>query len=70
MKLKEKKELREKTIPELQLALVQLQESRRTDYLDAKRGKLKNTSLLLHKMKDIARISSILREKELLNENA
>ena len=70
MKLKEKKELREKTIAELRLVLAEKQDSRRADYLEAQRGKLKNTSLLLHKMKDIARISSILREKELLHENA
>lgn len=70
MKLKEKKELREKTIPELRAVLVLAQAARRADYLEAQRGKLKNTSLLLHKRKDIARISSILREKELLHENA
>ncbi len=70
MKTKEKKALREKTIAELHLALVEMQDSRRTDYLEAQRGKLKNTSSLLHKKKDIARISTILREKELLHENA
>ncbi len=70
MKTKEKKALREKTIAELRLALVEMQDSRRADYLESQRGKLKNTGLLLHKKKDIARISSILREKELLHENA
>lgn len=70
MKKAEKKELWGKTIPELRQTFVALQESLRSDYLEAKRGKLKNTSLLLHKKKDIARIGSILRGKELLDENA
>lgn len=70
MKIKEKKTLREKTIAELKLSISEAKDGLRADYLEAQRGKLKNTSLLLHKRKDIARMSSILREKELLNENA
>lgn len=70
MKTKEKKILREKTIAELKLSINEAKDGLRADYLEAQRGKLKNTSTLLHKRKDIARMSSILREKELLNENA
>ncbi|GEM_PF-6332278 len=63
MKTKEKKEFREKTIQELQKALKQFREEFLSMVFEHDRGKLKNTSLLLHKRKDIARIKSILQEK-------
>lgn len=66
MKLKEKKQLREKTIKELQVLLAQTKDEDKALQFEHKRGKVKNTSSLLHKRKDIAKIYSILKEKELL----
>lgn len=69
MKTKEKKELREKTIPELKTALREAREEIFSLKLQKAQKKLKNVRLLFEKRKDIARIQTILREKELENAN-
>lgn len=66
MKKKEKQQLREKTIKELQIELKQIKDELALLLFDHKRGKLKNTSSILHKRKTLAVIQTILQEK-LLN---
>ncbi|QQG40933.1 MAG: 50S ribosomal protein L29 [Candidatus Levyibacteriota bacterium] len=69
MKIKEKKQLRGKSIKELQTILAQARDEVKALLFEHNRGKLKNTGSLLHKKKDIARIYSILGEKKLVEEN-
>lgn len=65
MKSKERKELQERTIEDLGVLLTQAKDELITLYLDKKRGKVKNTSSLLHKRKDLARLYTILQEKQI-----
>ncbi|MBI2431087.1 MAG: 50S ribosomal protein L29 [Candidatus Levybacteria bacterium] len=69
MKIKEKKELHHKTAVELKALISQAKDELAILKMSKKRGKIKNTSALLHKRKDIARMYSILRERQ-LDENA
>lgn len=64
MKIKEKKELRQKSINELRLLLQQVKEELFSLRLEKVQKKLKNTSSIFQKRKDIARILTILKEKE------
>lgn len=64
MKLKAVKELHTKTVEELQVLLQTAAEELSLLRFDQAQGKLKNTSSFLHKRKDIARIQTVLREKE------
>lgn len=68
MKTKEKQALREKTQEELRQMVIEAKQALEHERLEIRRGKVKNTSALLHKKKDIAKMSTILREKELLDE--
>ncbi len=65
MKKKEKEELFTKTVQELRKML----EEKRNELFqlsqDLAAGKLKNTRSIFHKKKNISRILTILREKEL-----
>lgn len=67
MKIKEKRNLREKPIKELQETVKQIKDELVALLFEHKRGKLKNTSSLLHKRKDMAVMQSILREKQLVS---
>lgn len=69
MKIKAKKELHEKIIPELKTALREAHEEIFSLKLQKAQKKLKNVRMLFEKRKDIARIQTILREKELENAN-
>ena len=64
MKTKEKKELHGKKIAELRALLKTMREELFSLKLEYNRRKLKNTSSILHKRKDIATIQTILEEKE------
>jgi large subunit ribosomal protein L29 len=66
MKKKEKKEFFAKTIQELRKLLEEKKEELFQLSQELAQGKLKNTRSVFHKKKDIARILTILREKELL----
>ena len=70
MKIKEKKELFAKTIPELKNLL---KEKRNEHFLlkqELAQKKLKNTKSVFWKKKEIARILTIIREKDLSAEQA
>ena len=64
MKTKEKKELHGKKIAELRSQIKTLKEELFLMQLEYGRRKLKNTSSILHKRKDIAIVQTILQEKE------
>ncbi|MBI2074391.1 MAG: 50S ribosomal protein L29 [Candidatus Levybacteria bacterium] len=64
MKTKVKKELHTKTIEELKSLVNQTREELSNLKLEKVRKKLKNTSSILQKRKDMARILTILNEKE------
>ncbi len=64
MKTKEKKELHTKKVEELRMLLKTVREELASLQLEFYRRKLKNTSSILHKRKDIATIQTILEEKE------
>lgn len=65
MKLKMKNQMRSKTIGELQKELQESAKNLFEKRLERSQRKLKNTSSILHARKDIARIKTLLREKEL-----
>lgn len=65
MKLKMKNQMRSKTIGELQKELQERAKNLFEKRLERSQRKLKNTSSILHARKDIARIKTLLREKEL-----
>ena len=65
MKTKAKKELHSKTGEELKVLLKTVKDEFFSLQLEHAQQKLKNTSSLLHKRKDIARINTILQEKNL-----
>lgn len=64
MKIKEKRQLRDKTKEELQVMLAKMKNELFTLRLEHSQGKLKNTSSLLHKRKDLALMYTVLSEKE------
>ena len=66
MKTKDKKDLRTKTIPELQTLLTQKGEEFEKFTLEKARNLLKNTRLLFVTRKEIAQIATVLREKKLM----
>ncbi|MDP2649581.1 MAG: 50S ribosomal protein L29 [bacterium] len=67
MKSKVKKELHSKTIKELEAALKEAKDQLFSIKLEQASKKLKNLRSIFEKRKDIAKIMSILKEKELLN---
>ena len=66
MKTKEKKELFAKTETELRKALKEAKAALLDLVLDLGQNKLKNTSLISRKRKEVALIKTALREKELV----
>ena len=68
MKIKEKKDLQQKSINELRLLLKQVKEELFSLRLEKVQKKLKNTSSIFQKRKNIARILTILKEKEFKHE--
>lgn len=66
MKTKEKKELFAKTETELRKALKDAKAALLDLVLDLGQNKLKNTSLISRKRKEVALIKTALREKELI----
>lgn len=69
MKLKEKKQLHEKTSAELQADYRKITEELAGLLLDKAQGKLKNTSSLRNKRKDIAIIKTRMTHVLLVEEN-
>lgn len=69
MKKKELKELRTKPLPELKELIKKTQEELARLKLEKEIGKLKNVCLIRIKRADLARLKTILKERE-LNENA
>lgn len=69
MKSKVKKELHTKTIQELKQLLKETRDGLFKLKLEHARKKLKNTSLISEKRKEIAKIMTIIREGELKNED-
>lgn len=65
MAKKEKKQ-KEQTVAELRLELDKIKEELLTLRLDKSIGKLKNTKSLFHKRKEIARILTYLKQKEVI----
>lgn len=65
MKKKEKQELHTKTEEELLSLVRQARQELFKILLEKSQKKLKNTSVILHKKKEIARLLTILNEKEL-----
>ncbi len=65
MKTKEKKDLRTKSIVELRTMLKNAKDAVFTAKLEKSQNKLKNTSLLSVKRKEIAQILTIMKEKEI-----
>ncbi len=70
MKTKEKKEIFGKTIKELKVLLKEAREVLFNLKLDKAQDKLKNKRSIFFKKKEIAKILTAIREKELLNEKA
>lgn len=68
MKTNLKKELHQKTIEELRSLLQNIIDELFSLRLEKSQKKLKNTSLIAVKRKDLAIIQTILKEKELKNE--
>ena len=64
MKKREVKELVTRTVPELKKQLKDLLTNLKKIQIDRHIGKLKNTNLYGHTLKDIARIKTVLRQKE------
>lgn len=64
MKKKEKQELQTKTIEELKTLLKEAKNLLLTMRFDLSRNKLKNTRSLFLKRKEIARILTVLNQKE------
>ncbi|MDP3988510.1 MAG: 50S ribosomal protein L29 [Candidatus Levybacteria bacterium] len=64
MKTKVKKDLHAKTLKELQTELKEAREQLFSLKLDKAQNKLKNLRAVFTKRKDIARILSIIKEKE------
>ena len=69
MKIKEKKEMFAKKDLELRKMLKEAKAALLDLVLDLGQNKLKNTSLISKKRKEVALIKTALREKELNNEN-
>lgn len=67
MKTKEKKDLRTKSIAELRTMLKNVKDVIFTAKLEKSQNKLKNTSSLSVKRKEIAQILTIMKEKEIEN---
>ncbi len=65
MKSKDRKELHQKTVDELVNMLMGAKEDLWKRNLDKAQKKLKNTAELFHVRKKVARLKTILREKEL-----
>lgn len=70
MKSKGKKELHTKTVKELQQLLNEIKQEIFKFKLELSKKKLKNVRSIFEKRKDMARVLTILKEKELVNENA
>lgn len=70
MKIKNIKELHIKTKQELKNLLKQFKDELFSLKLENSRGKLKNTRSIFEKKKDIARILTVIREGDFVNENA
>lgn len=68
MKIKETKELKNKSKEELKTLLEQIKEELFNLVLSHNLRKLKNTRLIFNKRKDMARILTTLHGKELSNE--
>lgn len=68
MKTKIKKDLRTKTLNELKTLLKQSGDDLFVLQMEKARNKLTNTKALFTKRKDIAILATILKEKELINE--
>ena len=67
MKTKEKKDLHTKSITELRTMLKNAKDVVFTAKLEKSQNKLKNTSSLSIKRKEIAQILTIIKEKEIKN---
>jgi large subunit ribosomal protein L29 len=65
MKIKDIKELHEKSVDELKKLLQDNRKELLTSRLDLTRGTLKNSSSLTNIRKTIAQVLTVLREKEL-----
>lgn len=65
MKTKDKQELHAKTKEELQTMLEEARKALFTLKFDRAQRKLKNTRSIFEKRKDIAKIATVLKEKEL-----
>lgn len=70
MKTKEKKDLFNKTIPELKLLLKEAKDSLFGFRMEHSKKKLKNTRSIFQKRKDIAKILTVIREKEFEDKNS
>lgn len=68
MKKRELQELRAKTVKELDELIKKVEEESVKLRVDKKAGKLKNVHQVVKKKHDLARLKTILKEKE-LNEN-
>ena len=68
MKTKDKKELHLKSLQELKKLVIDVKDALSDLKLDKTQNKLKNTSLLSLKRKEIAQMLTIIREKELQEE--
>lgn len=69
MRKRELKELKNKTIKELKELIEKMEEELAKLKVEKEGGKLRNISQLREKRRDLARIKTILREKE-INEGA
>ena len=70
MKTNDKKALHTKTIVELQQMIAEAKQALFTAKIEKSQMKLKDTSSIARKQDDIARMLTILRTKEMKNENA
>ena len=68
MKKKEIKEIQSKSVKELQVLDKKAREELARVKVELKAGKLKNTGLYIAKKVDLARIKTILKERQLINE--
>ena len=68
MKIKEKTQIKGKTIAEIKNDIVKAKDDLRSLLLDKSQGKVKNTSSLSRKRKEIAILLTVMREKEMSEE--
>lgn len=70
MKIKDIRELHQKTLPQLQALLLEIKKSLEAGKMERAQNKLKNTRLIFLKRKELAQVLTVLNEKSVLEKIA